>query len=197
MSHKNINPLSSEVQKHKIHTSQDSSYSQLTSNSVSGSACWSGQSFTKQKGCPNKKKIVWMLLVFSLFFVPTMQLCPPGMSVCGPNTVCAILPASALWRAIDLWLFPQLPGHARPPGWEPRGPAWPAVTLEEVPHPTGHQIPKQSRTCCQQSLHSPEQAHGRTIARHGTSTGTRRQDQRECYHQSQDYDISSRLREVL
>lgn len=29
-----------------------------------------------------------MLLVFSHFFVPTMQLCPPGRSVLRPNTEC-------------------------------------------------------------------------------------------------------------
>lgn len=49
---------------------------------------WAGCFAELHKRLPNKKKIVWMLLVFSHFFVPTMQLCPLGRSVLRLNTEC-------------------------------------------------------------------------------------------------------------
>lgn len=104
-------------------------------NSCSGSTHWAGcfaELPKEHKRLPNKKKIVWMLLVFSHFFVPTMQLCPPGRSVLRPNTEC---------------YFP-IPSPQSGPDDSP------APALQT---PTAHTLPSQDRA--QPTLPDPHRRH--------------------------------------
>lgn len=72
-----------------------------------------------------------MLLVFSLFFVLTMQLCPLEQEDTG-QTQCVILPLPLLWSAAD----------ALPPPLGPRT----CSTLGPSPSPSRLPVAKQSGT---------------------------------------------------